>query len=390
MGSPFSTQFTAQLEKDILVVDGYAALDGYSDVRGTLPTQSMPVNQSYTRLYGAQNAIGPVLATAPQLFLQPHVSTGIYTFTLDEPWLALLGVTVTQGAPSSLISTTPAPSPSSSFAVLGGSGVTNTGTTVLNGNLGSYPTVSETGFPPGIVNGVDHAGDAVTQAAKIDLTARYVAAAALPGAITIPTDLNGQILAPGVYSSLSGTFSNSGTLTLDGYGGSGTWTFQMSTTLVTSASSTVVLIGGAQASSVTWQVGSSATLGATSTLQGNVLALTSISTGNGAVVNGSLLARNGAVTLIGSTVTVAAAAQNTKLLFYKVNANVTGLATGSPGGDNNNLVGGNLPGTDPSQTLQTVTIFFLADGTGALTDPDPNTGFWVHLVLKRAGAVSGD
>jgi hypothetical protein len=189
----------------------------------------------------------------------------------------------------------------SGFGVLAGSGITNTGATVVNGDIGSYPTATETGFPPGVVNGNNHGGDSTTQAAKTALTAQYNAAQALPGAVTIATDLNGQTLTPGVYSSLSGTFSNSGTVT---FNGAGNYTFQMATTLVTSTSSKMLLTNGATAANITWAVGSSATLGVTSTLVGSVLALTSITADTGAVVNGRLLAQNGAVTLAGNTVTV--------------------------------------------------------------------------------------
>lgn len=187
------------------------------------------------------------------------------------------------------------------FAILAGSGITNTGSSVITGNVGTFPTVTETGFPPGIIIGTNHFGDSVTQSAKTALTTAYNAAQALPGAVTIATDLNGQTLVPGVYSSLSGTFANSGTVTLNG---AGNYTFQMATTLITSSSSTVLLTGGATAANVTWAVGSSATLGTTAHLEGSILALTSITATTGATVNGALLAQNGAVTLDANTVTL--------------------------------------------------------------------------------------
>jgi hypothetical protein len=47
------------------------------------------------------------------------------------------------------------------FAVLAGSTVTNTGPTILNGDLGLSPGTSVTGFPPGQVNGTIHAADSL-------------------------------------------------------------------------------------------------------------------------------------------------------------------------------------------------------------------------------------
>ncbi|MHB8930890.1 MAG: ice-binding family protein, partial [Melioribacteraceae bacterium] len=95
-----------------------------------------------------------------------------------------------------------------------------------------------------------------------------------------------------------------GTLTLSGTA-SAIFIFQMSTTLTTAASSSVILSGGVVWTNVFWQVGSSATLGASSVLEGTILANTSISSGDGAQVHGRLLAgavtSSGAVTLINNT-----------------------------------------------------------------------------------------
>jgi hypothetical protein len=195
----------------------------------------------------------------------------------------------------------PAPPVLLTFAILAGSGITNTGASTVTGNVGTYPTTTETGFGSLTIIGTNHMGDSITQVAKTALTVQYLAAQALPGAVTIPTDLNGQTLTPGVYSSLSGTFMNTGTVTLNG---NGNYTFQMATTLITATSSNVVLTGGALASSVTWAVGSSATLGTTSNLEGSILAFTSITLNTGATVTGAVLAQNGAVTLDANTITL--------------------------------------------------------------------------------------
>jgi hypothetical protein len=202
-----------------------------------------------------------------------------------------------------------------SYAVLGGSGVTNTGPTVLGGDLGSWPTPSITGFggaPDGTVNGATHAADAAAAQAQSDLTVAYDSAAGQGPPNTLATELGGATLTPGVYTSQSGTFGITGALTLDAQGNpSSVFIFQTATTLISETASQVNLINGAQPCNVFWKVGSSATLGTSSAFAGNVLALQSISVNNGVAINGRLLARNGAVTLINDTVTRATCAPTT-------------------------------------------------------------------------------
>lgn len=101
------------------------------------------------------------------------------------------------------------------FAVLGGSTLTNTGSTVVNGDLGLSPGTSVTGFPPGTVNGTQHVTDSVAAQGQADLVAAYNAAVGQTGAMTVSGDLGGQTLAPGIYSSAS-SLGLTGTLTLDG------------------------------------------------------------------------------------------------------------------------------------------------------------------------------
>ncbi len=197
-----------------------------------------------------------------------------------------------------------------SYAVLGGSGVTNTGPTVLNGDLGTWPTASVTGFggaPNGTVNGATHQADAAAAQAQADLTTAYDNAAGQGPANTLATELGGQSVTPGVYKSQSGTFGITGALTLNAEGNpNAVFIFKTASTLISASASRVNLINGAQPCNVSWKVGSSATLGTSSAFVGNILALQSISVNNGVSVNGRLLARNGAVTLINDTVTRAA------------------------------------------------------------------------------------
>jgi serine protease AprX len=183
-------------------------------------------------------------------------------------------------------------------SVLAGSGVTNTGPSVLNHDLDTYPTPAVTGFPPGKTMGTQHAADAVALAAQNDLTTAYNAAVAAPSTSDVTgVNLGGKTLPPGVYTAAASmALTGPLPLTLDGPAGS-VFIFQAGSTLITGSNSSVILTGGVQASNVFWQVGSSATLGTGTHFTGNILALTSITVTTGASIDGRALARNGAVTL---------------------------------------------------------------------------------------------
>jgi hypothetical protein len=190
------------------------------------------------------------------------------------------------------------------FAVLGGSTVTNTGATVVEGDLGVSPGSAITGFfSPGIVTGTIHANDAVAMDAQFDLTGAYNTLAGM-GPVTDLSgqDLGGLILTPGVYS-FSSTAQLTGALTLDAQGqADAMFVFQIGSALTTASNSSVLEINGVQSlnqnSGVYFQVGSSATLGTDTRFKGNILALTSITLNTGASIEcGRALARNGAVTM---------------------------------------------------------------------------------------------
>ncbi|HVL49876.1 MAG TPA: ice-binding family protein, partial [Actinomycetota bacterium] len=192
-----------------------------------------------------------------------------------------------------------------SFAVLAGQGVTNTGSTVVSGDLGTWPNPAITGFPPGtVINGTIHAADAVALQAQSDLTIAYddAASRACDQDLT-GQDLGGLTLVAGVYC-FDTSAQLTGELTLDAEGNpDAVFIFKIGSTLITATDSTVNLINGAQACNVFWQVGSSATLGVGSTFAGTILALTSITANTDAQIEGRLLARNGAVTLDSNIVT---------------------------------------------------------------------------------------
>ena len=221
-------------------------------------------------------------------------------------------VLIGTAGPASASAGTPAISlgTAASYAVLAGSTVTNTGPTTINGDLGLSPGTSVTGFPPGRVNGtIDPADNAALQAQN-DLTTAYDAAAASPATATIPVELGGTTQTPGVYASPAGTFGITGTLTLDAQGDpNAVFIFKAASTLITASASNVDLVNGAQASNVFWLVGSSATLGTYSILQGNILAQASITVTTGVTVDGRALARTSAVTLDTDTITRPASVQ---------------------------------------------------------------------------------
>lgn len=196
----------------------------------------------------------------------------------------------------------------SSFAVLAGSGITNTGPTTVSGtaggDMGSDPTPAFTGDTLVTTTGTKYtAPSAVVTAAKTALITAYDDAAGRTPATTVTADLGGQTLVGGVYNAAA-AMALTGTLILDGQNNpDAVWVFQAGSTLTTAGSSVVQLINGAQACHVFWQVGSSATFGTSSDFTGHVLALTSITATTGATFKGQLLARNGAVTLDTNTIT---------------------------------------------------------------------------------------
>lgn len=188
-------------------------------------------------------------------------------------------------------------------SVLGGQTVTNTGPTTMSGDLGVSPGTAITGFPPGTFGGTQHAADAAAGKAQADLVTAYNDAAGRAKTASVSGDLVGQTLQAGVYKS-TGPLALGGTLTLDAQGDpEAVFIFQIASTLITASSSKVEVINAAQACHVFWQVGSSATLGTTSTFQGTIMALTSITVTTNTTVKGRALARNGAVTLDNNTFT---------------------------------------------------------------------------------------
>jgi len=196
-----------------------------------------------------------------------------------------------------------------SFAVLGSTTVTSTGATIVNGDFGVSPGLSYTGFPPGVVlNGAIHVGDTTASTARADaLTAYNVLTGESFTQDLTGLDLGSRTLSPGVYF-YNAAAQLTGTLILDAANNSNArFDFQIGTTLGTAIGSNVLLINGAQAANVFWQVGSSATLLGSTAFEGNLLASASITANTGTTINGRLFALNGAVTLDSNTISVPSA-----------------------------------------------------------------------------------
>jgi hypothetical protein len=223
-----------------------------------------------------------------------------------------------------------------SYSVLAGATVTNTGNTTMPGDLGISPSIGVpphyTGFPPGIVGppGAIHDADSNAAAAQAADTAAFGALIASPNDVctvnygAVDQALDGLTLAPGVYC--ASAFHLAGTLTLSDTGPADVWIFRsdLSTLVTTPGAASVVFLNQiGSACNVWWRVASSATIGSGSAFIGNILALTSISMGTGASLNGRALAQTGSVTLDTNTFTGGTC-------LPAVTATPSATATGSP------------------------------------------------------------
>jgi len=192
----------------------------------------------------------------------------------------------------------------STFAVLAGAGVTNTGATTLGGDIGSFPTTSIAGLGTiTLVGGVDRSGTAVTEQAKTDLVTAYGAASAQSPDPLGGVELAGLTLEPGVYDT-GGVIELNGNLTLDANGDpNAVFVFQSLSTLLAGAASSITFIDGATACNLYWRVPTSATIEAGSRFAGTILAEMTISFEAGATLEGRALAQVGEVTMINNVIT---------------------------------------------------------------------------------------
>ena len=213
------------------------------------------------------------------------------------------------------------------FAVLAGPAFTSTSGGTINGDVGVSPGNSVTlGAIPVIVNGVVHAADAVALQGQTDLTTAYNDAASRPLSALVSGELGGLTLPPGVYkdNGAPASLGLTGTLTLDAMGDpEAVWIFQSASTLIAEVGSRVVLINGATACHVFWQVGSSATLRTGASFKGTIMAMEAITLENSATLDGQALARTAAVTLDNNTINLADCS-NAKLTLTIISEHGTG------------------------------------------------------------------
>jgi hypothetical protein len=197
-------------------------------------------------------------------------------------------------------------------------------------NIGQVNGVIDTAPPPPTV-ACPNEGTAVTSAiaakAALDALAAYNALVAFPNGLDVSTcpgcggggagELGNRTLAPGVYKSAAGSYAISmGNLTLDAKGdANAVWVFQMATTLTVgtpSSNRSILLVNGAQAKNVFWQVGSAATINGIlggGTMQGTIIAQDGVSVSTAGVVavttlNGRALVLTGPVTIVNTVINV--------------------------------------------------------------------------------------
>lgn len=250
---------------------------------------------SFTPTWSVINGGGTINAASGLFTAGPL--TGTFTNTVQASSGAVNGtatvVVTSAGSPPPLVNLGTA----ALNGIMAGTAVTCVSNGIINANISISPGNTVTGFPPCVITGVQHLNDATAVQNQIDLTAAYnqLAGMPCPPANFISANLGGTTKGPGVYCSAT-SIGITGTLTLDGNGDpNANFVFQAGSSLITAGN--IVLINGAQAKNVYFQVGSSATLGTASQMQGNILALTSITLVDNATLFGRALARNGAVSL---------------------------------------------------------------------------------------------
>lgn len=286
------------------------------EMKGSTVTETtFVVTSNGNRIQGRVTANG---STATFLPNSGFAADSIYTLTIMTGASDMAGNTIASEYTSTFMTgrtvsntnqTSVTLGAASTFGVLAGSMVTNTGPTSVSGDLGVSAGSAVTGFAPGVVsNGSIHTADTLASQAQSALSVAYNDLAnRSTAAVNLSGNIGGLTLAPGLYTSTSDLAISSGDLTFDAKGDTNAvFIIQIASALNVSAGRQVRLIDGAKAANIYWQVGTSANLGASSIFKGSILADQSISLQTSASVEGRLLARIGAVTMQSNTIVVPA------------------------------------------------------------------------------------
>ncbi|WP_113701628.1 ice-binding family protein [Nonomuraea lactucae] len=235
-----------------------------------------------------------------------HADISAFLVKTRRCWRAAALVTV--AAASTLVTLSPAASAQEpvdlgvarSFAVFGGASVDNRHGTRVTGNLGVSPGSLVTGFPPGVIDGERHPGDATAAAVRADLVEAYNDMETRLPTGSLPQQLGGTTRGPGVYDSLTDGFNIDGSLTLDAQGDPDAVFIFRAETLVTARVSNISLIRGAKSENVFWQLSHSARIGVYSTFRGTLIAEDWAAVDFGANVIGRVAALIHSVTITGT------------------------------------------------------------------------------------------
>lgn len=233
------------------------------------------------------------------------LATGIVSGKASTPIIAsaLLSVPTPPSTPLPILSTVNLQT-ASNFAILAKTGVSNVGNTNVIGDIGTVSNAN-TGFPPGVVSGATHIADASVIQGQTDLQTAYNDATARKVKVIDLTnnDLGGMTLTPGIYR-FDSSASITGNLVLDAHRNPyNVYVFQIGSQLTTSNNSQIVLLNGASAANIFWQVGTSVTMGSSTVFKGNLLTNGSIELGTGTMLDGRALSLNGAISLDNNIIT---------------------------------------------------------------------------------------
>jgi outer membrane protein OmpA-like peptidoglycan-associated protein len=183
-----------------------------------------------------------------------------------------------------------------SFSILAGAAATVPGST-LPGEVGAITAITD---DEGTIYGsTKHPiNDAATQQALVDAGSAFTSASGLAAGNTLTgSDLGGQILVPGVYHSVAALAATSA-VTFNANGDPNAYfIIQGDGTLNTTASTSMVLAGGAQSSHIFWVVEGAATLGASSSFLGTILSHGAVTVGASSHFAGRAISVTAAVTL---------------------------------------------------------------------------------------------